>query len=375
MTVRDGRITWVGRRSEIAAAPTVDLGPGVLLPGLVNAHCHLELSHLRGLHKGVKGFVPWIGDVVAARAVAKPEAARLALREAVAWIERETGTVAIGDVSNTLDSVAPLAASALRAVVFHELIGWDPAEAEVVLKAAEDRLAKVAGEARTGEVIVRLAAHAPHSVSAALLTLLRRRGGPAAVHVAESPAEDRFLRSGDGPWSEFLSARGLRRVRFEAPGKSAVQYLDRLGILHGGLLAAHAVQVDDADVATMAARGISVVVCPSSNRNLDVGQTPLPRLLGAGIRVCLGTDSLASGDSLDVADEMALACRAFPDVPPRQLIRMATAAGASALGFVNLGTLARGKRAVFAFAPATEIPADPEAYVVSGAAKLRRVAG
>jgi cytosine/adenosine deaminase-related metal-dependent hydrolase len=371
--VRDGRVTWVGKRSEVASTPVEDLGPGVLMPGLVNAHCHLELSHLRGACTGAQGFVPWVRELVEARGRDVPAKTKKATEEAVRWLEKETATVAVGDVSNTLESVAALSASPLRAVVFHELIGWDPQRAEAIVSEAEGNAARARDGFDNNHVTVRLAAHAPHSVSPALFASLRRRGGPAAVHLAESPAETSFLRDGGGEWAEFLRARGLGGVAFQPPGVSPVQYLDRLGLLHGGLLAAHAVHVDDEDVKLLGRRGVSVVACPSSNKNLRVGVAPLAKLVAAGVRVCLGTDSLASGDSLDVAHEMTLVHRSFPDLPLGQVIRMATMAGASVLGFPDLGTLARGKAATFAFAKADKAPADPEAFVVGGAAALRRL--
>jgi cytosine/adenosine deaminase-related metal-dependent hydrolase len=369
--VADGRVEWVGPRAEAPAVAIDDLGSGVLMPGLVNAHCHLELSHLRGLRAERSGFVPWVEAVVRARMDGEPARAREGAAAAVRWLETETATAAVGDVSNTLDTVTPLRASALRAVVFHELLAWDPARAGETLAAAEARQA-AAGD--SDRVRVRLAAHAPHSVSAALFAGLVERGGPAAVHLAESPAERAFFRDGSGEWPAFLKERGLGGVAWKPPGMSPVQYLDGLGVLRPGLLAAHAVQTDEADAATLARRGVAVVVCPSSNRNLDVGTAPVERLLAAGVRVCVGTDSAASGDDLDVARELCQLRREHPALPARAIVRMGTAAGAEALGFPDLGAIAPGRAAAFAFAAAARVPADPEAFVLSGEAALRRVA-
>jgi aminodeoxyfutalosine deaminase len=379
--VRDGRVAvddagviqWVGRGGEAGepAGRRCDLGAGVLMPGLVNAHCHLELSHLDGLAKRTSGFVPWVEALVAERGSPSPASIQRQTERAVRWIEEETATVAIGDISNTLTSVEPLAASGLRAVVFHEVLGWDGAQAGAVLAAADARLAAVPSDLRE-RVPVKLAAHAPHSVSPALFAALAARGGPAAIHLAESPSERDFLRNGGGDWPVFLKGRGLGHVGFEAPQTSPVAYLDRLGALHERLLAAHVVQSDAADAALLARRGVSVVVCPGSNRNLGVGVPPVDRLHAAGVRVCLGTDSLASGDSLDVAVEMAEVARLFPDLPAREIVRMATASGAAALGFDDLGTLSPGRRAALAFAEAPVDLADPERFVVSGQARLRR---
>jgi cytosine/adenosine deaminase-related metal-dependent hydrolase len=370
-----GVIHWVGHRGD-ADEPegTVrELGEGVLIPGLINAHCHLELSHCRGLASRVKGFVPWVEALVQERGALPPEESARHLQEAIRYIEMETGTVAIGDVSNSLDSVAPLSASGLYAVVFHELVAWDAAVSESVLASSTAQCD--AATARCGErVRIVSAAHAPHSVSPALLRALRSRGGPYAVHLAESPSECRFFADGGGDWPAFLERRGLGHVRFDPPGVSPVRYLCNLGVLHSKLLAAHAVHVDAMDIAILAQHGVSVVLCPSSNRNLDVGMAPVPRLIRGGVNVCLGTDSVASGDGLDVAQEMTEIHRRHPELSPRSILRMATAAGAAALRLPALGAIEPGRQGAFAFAAGTVTDGDPERFVVSGVAPVRRIA-
>jgi cytosine/adenosine deaminase-related metal-dependent hydrolase len=380
--IRDGRVAvddsgliqWVGRAGDPDEPEGTlrELGDGVLLPGLVNAHCHLELSHLDGLAKKTNGFVSWVEAVVAQRASHDPGEVAQSLGEAIQRLVEETATVAIGDISNTLASVTPLSLSGLRSVVFHEVIGWDGARAAEVLKAADERWSRL----DTGSASVRLAlgAHAPHSVAPELFTAMKGHGGIATIHLAESPDETRFLKDGGGDWAGFLERRGLGHVAFRPPGVSPVRYLERLGVLHAGMVAAHAVHVDPVDTTILAQRGVFVACCPTSNRNLGVGQAPIPQLLRGGVRVCLGTDSLASGDSLDVAREMAEVHRAFPELPPRAIVRMGTAAGAAALGFNDLGTLAPGRRAALAFAAGPVPNDDPERFVVGGVAPLRRMA-
>jgi cytosine/adenosine deaminase-related metal-dependent hydrolase len=275
-------------------------------------------------------------------------------------------------VSNTLSSVEPLSASGLYAVVFQELIGWDGAKVDVALAAAAGQR-ETFGPRCSPRVRIAPSAHAPHSVSPGLFRALRARGGPYTVHVAESPSEIRFLRDGTGDWPAFLASRGLGHVRFDPPAVSPVRYLRDLGVLHPRLLAAHAVHVDDVDIAVLAQHGVSVVTCPSSNRNLEVGAAPVSRLVRGGVRVCLGTDSVASGDSLDVAREMAEVHRVHPDLSPRSILRMATVAGAQALGLSEIGAIEPGRDAALAFAAGAVPDDDPERFVVSGAVPLRRV--
>jgi cytosine/adenosine deaminase-related metal-dependent hydrolase len=370
VVVEDDKVTWVGAPSE-AGAPkgaAQDLGRGVLLPGLVNAHCHLELSHLRGKLDRTRGFANWVEQLVALRGADGPGAVRAATSRAIRQVIG-TGTVAIGDVSNDLAHLDLLAGARIGAVVFHELLGWNPARATAIAEGADARRLGRLGDG----VEVRLAAHAPHSVSPALFAELVKRGGPAAVHLAESAEEARFLLRGDGAWMRFLEKRGLGDLPFDPPGVSPVRYLDEIGVLHPGLVAAHCVYVDDADRARLAKKQVHVAVCPRSNLNLGVGIPDVPELLAAGVRLCLGTDSLASVDSLDLIDDATALHEEFPELDPAAIVEMATAGGARALGLEDRGAIAPGMCADLVFARADGVPEDPTAFLVSGAARPRRV--
>jgi len=139
-------------------------------------------------------------------------------------------------------------------------------------------------------------------------------------------------------------------------------------------VAAHCVQVDGADRKSLARAGVSVAVCPRSNASLEVGVAPVPEMLADGVRLCLGTDSLASAPTLDLLDDAASLRQAFPTLDAAAIVRMATAGGAEALGFRDLGTIAPGRRAALAFVP-TEGPSDePLELLLSGEARARRVA-
>lgn len=369
VAVDGGRVAWVGAPGDPGepAGEAHDLGPGVLLPGLVNAHCHLELSHLSGLDRTASGgLVPWVEALTAQRGQTAEDGIRAATRRAVRQLE-STGTVAVGDVSNAVAHLDLLEASTLQAVVFYELIGFDPARAAAILAGADEVLRLA--EASPLRTRVRVAAHAPYSVSPALFAGIVARGGPASLHLAESPDETRFLATGDGQWRAFLDGRGLHAVPFVPPGNSPVAYVDGLGALRPGTVAAHCVQVDDADCATLASRGAFVALCPRSNRALGVGVAPVPRMIAAGVRLCLGTDSLASAATLDLAEEMALLQSQFPEIDPAAIVRMATAGGAAALGLPDLGAIEPGRSAALAFAAAPSSPSDPCRFLTSGAAQ------
>ncbi len=374
VAVHEGRVVWIGSVGD-SGAPTGavrDLGSGILLPGLVNAHCHLELSHLAGRMAFGSGFVPWVESVVAARGCFSEDEVRSASRSAIQFLE-ERGTAAVGDVSNTLGHLDLLAASGLSALVFLELLAWDPEKAASTLSWADERLAGARARLRPG-LALRLAAHAPHSCSPRLLRALVERGGPAAIHLAESFEDAAFLQDGTGSWRAFLEKRGLGHVAFSPPRTSPVRYAEGLGVLHTRLVAAHGVQVDAADREILARRRVHVVLCPRSNRNLGAGTADLPALLGAGVRLALGTDSLASVDTLDVLDDAVLLRRSVPRVDPAAILRMATLGGAEALGWDDLGAIVPGRRAALAFAPAVSTPGDPHHFLLSGEARLQRVA-
>ena len=375
VSVRDGTIEWAGPAGARDAPPgeVVDLGHGVLLPGLINAHCHLELSHLAGRVDAGGGFVSWVERLIEARP-------RFAEAEVDAGIARGieeaigAGTVAVADVSNTLRSVRPLAASSLRAVVLHELLGWDPAATAKVLADAADRVKRAGGRRAAPNVEIRLAAHAPHSVSPELMRAIVDRGGPAAIHLAESREETAFLATGEGEWSAFLGRRGLGHVAFAGTGGSAVAYLDGLDALRPGTICAHCVQADVEDCRLLAARGAAVALCPRSNQTLGVGRAPVEDLLAAGVICALGTDSLASTSSLDVLQEAAALHREWPRVPAARILRMATLDGARALGLDGLGAIAVGNHAALAFAPGPAALPDPLEFLVSGEAAAGPVA-
>ncbi len=386
VAVRDGVITGVGPTGERpqggAGVTEIDLGHAIVMPGFVNAHTHLELSHLEGAVPGDRGFVTWIEDQLRIRAERSADPIPAAIHQAIATM-RAGGTAALAEVSNSLAAVGPLKDSALHALVLHEILGFDPDQAQKVMEQtkairATARASLDAEGARpqvaAAPIRLEVAAHGPHSVSRELFALLMRDEGIRSIHVAESRAEDDFLRDGGGAWREFLNRR-VGPVPFKAPGMTPVRYLDELGVLTPGLLAVHCVRVDAEDAKLLAARGAVAVLCPRSNEFLGNGVPPLALLLGSGVSLALGTDSLASCASLDVLEEARLLARKFPRVPRTTILHALTRGGALALGFEGLGEIRPGAFAKFATlsfdgAP----PADPASWVLNEAVPSRGLA-
>ncbi len=363
-----GLITAVGAAAGSAREPgrrEVDLGSRIVLPSLVNAHTHLELSVFRGQLQAASSMPRWAGELLArtARVALDETAIRAAATEA-----RRTGTGLVGDIGNTPASVAPLRDAGLAGVVFRELLGFDEHDPTGLVA----RTCAQMGQRGVENPRLRLAAHAPYSVSPALFAALRaaadrERLWPLSVHVAESREELEFLRSGTGAWREILEARGRWDPSWASGTASPIEYLAGLGWLGARTLLVHGVQLTDAELARIARAGATLVTCPRSNRHTGAGDPPIARFHAAGVRLAVGTDSLASVADLNLFSELHAMRRLAPAVPAAALLRSATQAGAAALGYGDtLGVIARGRRAsLIAVACAAPVD-DVEEYLVSG---------
>ena len=369
---------WValedGRIAAVSAAPTsgaIDLGSAVILPALVNAHTHLELSYLRDVITPSSRFLDWIAGIMAARRrYANPDdpvivaAARAGIDEA-----RASGTGLVGDISNTLVTVPLLEQASMPARVFYELLGFN--EGNPGGRVAQSRAA-IEGHTTGGDVRLSLAPHAPYSVSPELFAAIRddlesHAGGISTVHLGESPEETEFLAHGTGPWRELLTTLGAWTDAWGAPGVSPVQYLAELGFLDSRVLAVHGVQFDGGDLARLRALGTTVVSCPRSNRYVGVGDPPLEAFYAMGVKVAFGTDSLASVSDLNLFGELARARHLAPRVPARALLESATRCGAAALGFGDeFGTIEVGKRGALIVVRVPEEVEDVEEYLLTG---------
>jgi cytosine/adenosine deaminase-related metal-dependent hydrolase len=371
--VVDGRVAAVGGGPEAPPVAEVeDLGAAVVLPGLVNAHTHLELSWLRGRVPPSADFLAWVGQLMALRTLferADDAAVMTPVADAVAEM-RASGTVAVGDIANALVSPAVLTAAGMPAVVFHELMGFGVTDGASVVARAVERHAPLASPG----VRIVPAPHAPFSVSEALFTAIRDEVQAAprpltSVHVGESPAEVELLRTGSGPWRERLQALGVWRDDWQPPGRGPAEYLCDLGVIGPGTLVVHGVHLTDEELARLAAVDATLVTCPRSNVWVGVGAPPLARFLASGVRLAVGTDSLASAPDLNLFAELRAMRQLAPDAPARRLLAAATLGGAEALGLeAELGTIAPGKRATLLVVTLGPGITDPEEALLGGIA-------
>ena len=382
VSIDDGVIQAVGAGRPPSGAPLTDLGDTAILPGLVNAHTHLELSWLAGRVPPAPSMDVWISGLMALRRESSPVDQMQQVTAAMALgVARAQGTIAFGDISNTLVTAPVLADDAPGSVIFHELLGFAPHDADARAREGADRVEAAARAASPiappyPHVRPGLAPHAPYSVRPDLFAAIdresRARHLPSSVHLGESPEEMEFLMTGGGPFAGMLKALGVWDDAWRAPGCDPVRYLDRLGVLRPGLLAVHATQLKPDALAMLVARECVIVSCPRSNRWVGAGDPALDAFYASGAVVAFGTDSLASVESLDMFAELA-AARSISTVPDATLLESATRGGALALRLEeHFGRIAPGLRAPLL---AVAVPAgtiDVQEYLVSAIPQERR---
>jgi 5-methylthioadenosine/S-adenosylhomocysteine deaminase len=351
----DGRIVAVGPEAEVpspADAEPIGCGAAILLPGLVNAHTHLELEGLEGRAPPPDApFREWILAIRRLKEARAPaeylEAARGGVR--ACWAAGVTTVADTGDSGAVVQALAELGGSG---IVYHEVFGPHPGQVEESFGGLVSQLAALAPLA-TGRVRLGVSPHAPYTVSgplyARVAALAASESMPLAVHVAESREESEFVSRGEGPFAEAWTARGIPPLDHPSHCPpptthcSPVGWLDAHGVLGPATLCIHAVQVTAADIALLAARAAAIAHCPLSNARHRHGSAPLARLLGAGLRIGLGTDSTASVGRLDLFAE-ARAARAGAGIGATEALALATHDGARALGLDGeIGTLTPGK--------------------------------
>ncbi|MDG4476587.1 amidohydrolase family protein [Thiovibrio frasassiensis] len=340
----DGLVVAVGRYAELKDldAQLEDYEGHVITPPLVNCHAHLELSYLSGLATAGSDspspgdMTGWIRSLLAARAEnieqdTVHDAALMALATLYAG-----GCRGVADIGNRPESSFLAEGFKTEVLFFLEMFG-------LCGESEESALAALSGFAAD----VRCTAHAPYSTGARLIQALKKRAGRERslfpMHVAESAQEIEFLRTGSGPFRDFLLERGVAVDSFTPPGMGAVRYLDSLGVLDAQTLCVHAVHVDEEEISLLAARGGAVCLCPASNRYMGVGTAPVEKMLAQGIPLVLGTDSLASNPQLNLWQEMQVLRQDHPALAPEAVFAMASVNGSRLLGLGGrLGTVAPG---------------------------------
>ncbi|MBI2354057.1 MAG: amidohydrolase family protein [Deltaproteobacteria bacterium] len=342
-------------RRDYPGAPVVEYPGCAILPGLVNAHTHLELTHFSSwrlrLHVeyNPRRFVDWMIQLIKIKRGLTAADHEASIREG-ARMCLESGTTAIGEIAGSSATVPLYCSSRLGGRLFFELLGHDPARFRTLLGEA---LAACDADC-SAPFLPGLSPHTAYTIAEGNLPLIREaalgRSLPLAIHLSESLAETAFIFDTSGPLAEELYPFiGWERYLTPPRHCTSTELLDRAGLLTPSTLAVHCVHVTLNDAEILKRRGVHAALCPRSNERLDVGRAPLALLRKLGIPLALGTDSLASNESLSLWDEMRFALDAFPhELSPRDVLQMATGGSAAALGIsASCGSLEPGKRADF----------------------------
>ncbi len=345
----DGVIEWQGSRiSAVRAAcarepDVLDVGNAAVIPGLVNAHTHLEFSELAQPLTPPAPFAEWIRAVVAnrrQRGGSQPASVRRGLAEIAAG-----GCTTVGEIATPGWAPDCFDSGTARAVIFRELIALDESVAAEQLEAARTHLAETTVDRWHG-----ISPHAPYSVRpdlyAALVALAAQHHAPLALHLAETREELMLLREGSGPLVELFRASGFWRDGVIPRGARPIDYLQPLAAI-GRALVIHGNYLDDGELEFICAHpNLTLVYCPRTHAYFGHSPHPWRRLLERGGRLALGTDSRASNPDLSLWREVQFLWQQSPDMAPARLLEMATRGGARALGLEGRsGTITAGKAA------------------------------
>lgn len=338
--IKNKKIVKVGKFKEIHREAVfvkfLDFGETVILPALVNAHTHLELSGLRSKLSPFYGdFISWVRNVIKLKQemslVEIRESAKLVLYHL--WRE---GVGIIGDVGNTAITLDLLCNSPFYGYFFQEVISFKGGY----------NLKEIQFKAPSSNFRITYSAHAPYSVSPLLLQAIKsynkKRNKLFCIHCAESLEEIVFLKKGEGPLQELLKERAQWNENFVPPGVSPIKYLDSLKLLDEYTLLIHAVHVDEEDLKILEKTKPKICICLGSNLFIGVGIPKIKEFLKAGLDICIGTDSLASNDKISVWEEMKTIYTYCPDISPEEILKMATLNGAKILGFDKMGAIFPG---------------------------------
>jgi len=355
-TVDASRVRETGAAHEILRnhpGPVVDLGEVVVMPGLINAHCHLDYSLMRGAILSARGFSQWVGRINALKRSLTDNdylrATQLGLQEL-----RRNGVTAVLDVVATPQNLPLFPRSHIRTWSFLELIDVRPRPWIEEVAFGSWLFFSEHGERLGG---FGLSPHAPYTASAKMyeiaLECSRVLNLPITTHVAESREEYDMFAEGRGQLYDFLKKLG--RPMTDCGSTSPLRHLIENGLINKDCIVVHLNEVDDRDLQLLGEttwRNLQIVHCPKSHRFLNHRRFPLEALLERGLNICLGTDSLASNDSLDLFSEMRTARQVYPTLSARELLEMVTIRPARALKLEHsLGRIAPGY-----FADAIAIP-------------------
>ncbi len=362
LAIEGERIVSVGERAALLKrfpeAAHNDFGEAVILPGLINCHTHLELTAMRGFLEREEGdFFAWLRKLTLAR-LERMTPDDLYVSAAWGAVEAaRAGITFVGDASDAASqSMQALRDAGLRGIVYQESFGPDAKLARENFEKLREKVLRLR-EFESERVRVGVSPHAPYTVSAPQLELISQyalaENLPLMMHAAESEAEELLIRSGRGAFAESLARRG---IEWSASGISPIKYLERHGVLKTRPLLAHCIRVDDEDIEILKDADARVAHCPKSNAKLGHGRAPFADFIKHGLKVGIGSDSVASNNTCDLLEEARFAVLlsrvGATEIKERRMmsadeaLKAATHGGAHALGLEQeIGALAEGMQA------------------------------
>jgi cytosine/adenosine deaminase-related metal-dependent hydrolase len=314
--------------------------PGLLCPGFVNSHCHLELSHMRGVIPEGTGLVDFLGAVIKRRGEAGVD-----VKRAIAEAEQEMldgGIVAVGDICNTADTLEQKLMGRLYYHNFVETIGF-------VEQGASARFEQSKGVYERFEGRRSVVPHAPYSVSAALFRLIAGlpRNRLITMHNQETAAENEFFLTGKGDFLRLYAFLGVDVSFFRGTGKRSLESVLTYFSKGQTMILVHNVATGEQDLDSLPTGGpeLYFCLCPNANEYISGRLPDVALLVRRGCRIVIGTDSLASNHQLSVLEELKTLQAAFPGLDTGELLGWATLNGARALQMEQtLGSFSAGKR-------------------------------
>ncbi len=365
--IESTRIVEIGRGHR---QDSIDCGDAVLMPGLVNAHTHLELGGMLGKVPPTNRFVDWLRQIapMMRSMVGQDEALRIAVRAGL-LASVKGGTTRLGDISRffepTRETIADVAS---RPIVtsFGEVLGTRPHDLDRIVQYPEEGLTS------SETLVAGISPHATYSVPPDVMrecmAVSRKYNVPTCIHAAESLEEVEFLSSGTGPMRDFLESMGAWDASRQPIGSRPIEYLNQIGVLGPKTLLAHCNYIDDHEIELLAGSATSVAYCPRTHHAFGHPPHRFVEMMAAGINVSLGTDSLASNPSLSMLDEIRFIRNHRSDLPVETIIRMATINGRRALNdSIDYAGIVNGSSAELIAIPLEQSgPTDPLENVLTG---------
>jgi len=343
--IDDGKVKFAGCANDISShepCQIIDLGNSAIVPGFVNTHTHLDLTHLHNFIKYNGDFTDWIRQLINAKKEWTESEYLSSIRSGIKS-SLESGTTTVADVTRNGLALEELQKSNIRKALFYELIDFNPDSTDSTI----DNFKEMIGNVKHDDLLsVGIFPHAPYTVSEELYrkskTVSEESGLSIATHISETIDESNFLTRGAGNFVSLLRNFDMLND-WKPPGLRPVNYMKNIGFLENGCILVHCNYLTGDEVDHIEESNSTIVFCPRSHKYFRHKDHPFYKLGNRDINIALGTDSLASNDSLSILDEMKYIYTQHKNIKPQNILYMGTIAGATALRLNNkIGKLEAG---------------------------------